>query len=203
MNSDTNGDSRRTSELWRAPAKRNRWIVFMLHVEFSPDPRRGSVELRGDLDGRGVRVLMPRIATHTMKLGPAGVGVPSHSRIGIYRDRAIDGTARIYFDSYTVATSAAEALAPAGRIRLRDARRTTGGLTVRGRIVPRRAGGGRLVVVQLRLGGRWTSVGSGRAGRAGGFRVGLRLPAPAPRRLRLRALASGIGASEPIAVPRR
>jgi Polysaccharide lyase len=204
MNSDTNGDSQRTSELWRGPAARNRWIVFLMHVVFSPDRRRGSLELFGDLDGRGVRPLMLRIATHTMKVGPNGTAVQSHSRIGIYRDPAINGTSQIYFDAYTVATTAAEALMPTRQhVDLLDARRSAHGLTVRGRIVPRRSGSRRRVVVQLRRGGRWTIVGSGRAGRAGAFRMRLRVPAPAPRRLRLRALASGAAASEPIAVRRR
>lgn len=109
MNSSTNGVSCCTRSKWVGRAVRNRWIKFSLRVRFSPYPRVGFVELYGDLDGRGRRLLMPRIYTHTMKRDSSGRGVPSHSRIGIYRDPAISGRAQLYFDGYTVARDRAEA----------------------------------------------------------------------------------------------
>jgi len=102
--SQDNGSSGGSNTVWSARAQRNRWVKFTTRVKFSPDPTVGFVELYGDLDGTGNKLLMARKMTHTMKRDSAGRAVPSHSRIGISRDPGISGTAAIYFDGYTVAT---------------------------------------------------------------------------------------------------
>jgi Polysaccharide lyase len=84
-----------------APA--DRWVQFTLHIKFSPDPNVGFVELFGDLDGNGQRLLLPLVHIWTMKRDDNGNTVNSHARIGIYRDPIIQGTSDIYYDGYTVA----------------------------------------------------------------------------------------------------
>lgn len=109
MNSTHNGESCCTAVRWSGSARRNHWVRFSMRVKFSPDRYVGFVELYGDLDGDGEKLLMPRIHTQTMKRDSAGRGIPSHSRIGMYRDSGISGTAHIYFDGYTVAADRGEA----------------------------------------------------------------------------------------------
>jgi hypothetical protein len=112
MNSNTNGVSNDTEEQWSGPATRNRWVRFTVHTKFSPNDNVGSIELFGDLDGEGVKLLMPARHTHTMKQ-ENGTPVPVHARIGMYRDPSIDGTSHILFDGYTIATDRASAEAGA------------------------------------------------------------------------------------------
>jgi len=112
MNSDNNGNSGDTVEKWSGPATRNRWVQFTLHMKFSPNPDVGSVELFGDLDGQGMKLLMPELHTWTMKQDN-GQAVPVQSRIGLYRDPSIDGTSHILFDGFTIATDRASAEAGA------------------------------------------------------------------------------------------
>jgi hypothetical protein len=105
MNSDTNHDSSDTRTRWTGRAHHNRWVKFTLHVKFSPNADVGFLELFGDLrDGRGQRRLSRLIHTYTMKVSH-GHTVPSHARIGIYRDPRIRGTAHIYIDGYSIADS--------------------------------------------------------------------------------------------------
>jgi hypothetical protein len=107
--------------LWTTPftpAMRNRWLKLMLHVRFEPN-RTGFVELYGDLNGAGLVPLLARTRTPTMKRDGL-VPIPTHPRIGIYRHEDVSGTARIWFDGYTVAETreAAEAVAfAAGEVR--------------------------------------------------------------------------------------
>lgn len=112
MNANNNGVSGDTVEKWSGPATRNRWIRFTVHTKFSPDPTVGSIELYGDLDGQGMKLLMPEIHTWTMKQD-GGIPVPVHARIGMYRDPSIQGTSHILFDGYTIATDRASAEAGA------------------------------------------------------------------------------------------
>ena len=42
-----------------------------------------------------------------------GTSVPAHARIGIYRNPTISGTAHLWYDGYTVATTKADAEASA------------------------------------------------------------------------------------------
>lgn len=95
--------------LWSGPASRNQWVKFTLHVKFSPNPDIGFVELYGDLDGTGQRLLMSKKNVFTMKRDGSGRTLPSHSRIGLYRNSKISGTAHAYFDGFTVATDRASA----------------------------------------------------------------------------------------------
>jgi hypothetical protein len=98
-----------TREMWHAPVQRNRWVKLMLHVKHSPDPAVGFVELYGDLDGQGLKPLMERANTHTMTLDSKGAAMTNHSRVGIYRNPRIEGTAHILFDGFTIATDQATA----------------------------------------------------------------------------------------------
>ena len=98
-----------TLERWHAPARRNTWAKFTLHILFSPDNSVGYVEIYGDLDGQGERLLMPRQYMHTMTTDSSGQAPPEHARIGMYRDPAIQGTTHILFDGFTIAASQAAA----------------------------------------------------------------------------------------------
>lgn len=111
MSSTTNRDSNRTFPRWSGPAVTERWVEFTLHVRFSPWSD-GFVELYGDLDGLGQRLLLPRTSTWTMKLDGGRVA-PSHTRFGPYRDSRISGTTYVLYDDYTVATSKSSAEAGA------------------------------------------------------------------------------------------
>jgi hypothetical protein len=107
---DRNVPSDDTVELWHAPAPKGRWVRFLLHVRFSPDPDTGFVELYGNPAGGGVRQLLRVPRTFTMRKDANGQGVPLHARIGIYRDpNGHFGTETVYFDGYTVATTRAAA----------------------------------------------------------------------------------------------
>ncbi len=90
---------------WSGPAARQRWASFTLHVKFSPDRSVGFVELYGDPDGKGRRLLLRKKHTNTMKRDGSGRTVPSHARIGIYRDPRIQGTAHAYFDDYVISAT--------------------------------------------------------------------------------------------------
>jgi hypothetical protein len=113
----TTAASNRTVGTRLARAIANQWVKMSVHIRFSTDPSVGFVEVYGDPDGRGVRRLMRRTHFATLASDLSGNPVPSAARIGIYRNSAITGTAHLYFDGYTVATSrlAAEtnAFAPA------------------------------------------------------------------------------------------
>lgn len=94
------------------PARTRRWTRFTLHVRFSANAREGSLALFGDGGRSGpTRRLLPLTRLATLKVDPArrSRAVPSHARIGIYRNRRIDGTAVAYYDAYTVATRRREA----------------------------------------------------------------------------------------------
>jgi hypothetical protein len=113
---DANVDSGDTIPIWRAPAQKDRWVKFTLHVKFSPDPAVGLVELWGNPAGGPVRLLLPQTHTYTTKKDAGGTAVPLHARIGIYRNPDGGfGTETAYFDGYTVATSRAAAEANAFR----------------------------------------------------------------------------------------
>jgi hypothetical protein len=102
-----------TRELWSAPAQRNHWAKFTLHIKNSPDPKVGFVELFGDLDGNGEKRLMDKTYTHTMTKDSSGAAMVNHARVGIYRNPQIPGTAHILFDGFTIATDQASAEANA------------------------------------------------------------------------------------------
>ncbi len=108
-NSPLNSSTCCERELWSGGALRNRWVRFTLHVKFSPDPGVGFLELYGDLDGTGQKLLMPKKHIWTMRRDSSGRAIPSHSRIGLYRNARISGNAHAFFDGYTVATDRASA----------------------------------------------------------------------------------------------
>src|SRR4051794_692534 len=91
-----------TREMWAAPVQRGRWMKLTLHIKNSADPSVGFVELFGDLDGTGVKTLIPRTATHTMTLTSTGASMINHARVGIYRNPRISGTAHILLHGCTI-----------------------------------------------------------------------------------------------------
>jgi hypothetical protein len=104
--------------IWRGPrAVRRRWAHFTLQIRFSTDVSKGFVEIWSDAAGGGMRPLLARRRLQTLSRTIAGHAVPSHARIGIYRDAEIDGTAHLYYDGYTVATTRAAAEGNAFRAR--------------------------------------------------------------------------------------
>jgi hypothetical protein len=114
--------------LWKVPMVMGRWVKWLQHIRFSPDPRVGFIASWYDPDGLGLRPIPPtldlghrvignRIYTHTQK-APTGHPEPacpaddvcSHARIGIYRDPDVSGTSVIYHDGWTVAKTRAAAV---------------------------------------------------------------------------------------------
>jgi hypothetical protein len=99
-----------TVEKWHAPAQRNRWAKFTIHMMNSTDDNTGFVEMFGDLDGQGEKLLMPKEYMHTMTVDKdTGRPMTNHARIGIYRNPKIQGTSSIFFDNFTIATDRASA----------------------------------------------------------------------------------------------
>jgi polysaccharide lyase-like protein len=98
-----------TVEKWHAPAQRNRWTKFTVHVKNSTEDDVGFVEVYSDLDGQGMKLVMPKTYMHTMTARSDNSAMINHARIGIYRNPAIQGTSSIYFDGFTIATDRAGA----------------------------------------------------------------------------------------------
>jgi hypothetical protein len=98
-----------TYQMWSAPARRNHWAKFTLHMMNSTDDSKGFIEMFGDLDGSGYKQLMPKTYTHTMTAYSNGQPMINHARVGIYRNPAIPGNAHILFDGFTIATDQASA----------------------------------------------------------------------------------------------
>jgi hypothetical protein len=96
-----------TVEKWSAPATRNRWVKFTMHLKNSTSDSVGFVELYGDLDGQGVKELMPREYMHTMTQRANGTAMENHLRVGMYRNPTIRGTTHILFDGFTIGTDQA------------------------------------------------------------------------------------------------
>jgi hypothetical protein len=100
--------------VWVGPrALRSRWVRFLLHIGFSADAANGFVAIWGDFRGVGMRSLLAARRMATLARTTGDRAVPSHARIGIYRDASIRGTAHVYYDDYVVATSRAAAAASA------------------------------------------------------------------------------------------
>jgi hypothetical protein len=103
-----------TVEKWHAPAERNHWAKFTIHMMNSTDDSKGFVEMFGDLDGQGEKLLMPKEYMHTMTVDKdTGRPMTNHARVGIYRNPKIQGTSSIYFDGFTIATDRVSAEAGA------------------------------------------------------------------------------------------
>jgi hypothetical protein len=100
--------------VWMGPiATTGRWAKFTFHIKWSSRPSVGFVQIFGDPDGSGVRQLLAPKYMNTLSHTTDGTPVSGHARIGIYRNATISGTAHLYYDGYTVATSQAAAEANA------------------------------------------------------------------------------------------
>jgi hypothetical protein len=95
--------------VWSAPMSYDHWVKLLYHVKWSSDPSVGFVELWGDIDGSGMKLLMPRTSMFTMKMDSSDRTQPVDARLGIYRDSSIAGDATAYFDGFTIATDRAGA----------------------------------------------------------------------------------------------
>jgi hypothetical protein len=217
-----------TKEIWSAPATANHWAKFTLHMNNSTSDNKGFIEIFGDLDGTGMKRLMDKTYTHTMTKYGNGKPMINHARVGIYRNPAIRGNTHILFDGFTIATDrdSAENNAFAGRDatggnddngapRAKRHRRVwmrTSGAPVHtagarwGRVVrvyggvrPGRAGARRSVMIQVRLRGRWEWLARSWVRRNGRFYIAANIdPSLTGRRVKLRAVVSGIGHSKPL-----
>jgi hypothetical protein len=83
-------------------AAAGRWIDWVLHVNFSPDPQVGYVEVWRDGE-----LVLPRYApeTGTMYPNPDGGPVRSSVKTGYYRDRGIGAVGSIVFDDWRIGTT--------------------------------------------------------------------------------------------------
>jgi hypothetical protein len=95
--------------VWSAPMSYDHWVKLLYHVKWSSDPSVGFVELYGDIDGSGMKLLMARTSMFTMKMDSSDRTQPVDARLGIYRDSSIAGDATAYFDGFTIATDRAGA----------------------------------------------------------------------------------------------
>lgn len=93
------------NRFWSAPATAGLWAKLTLHVKFSSDPNVGFLELYGDPNGTGVRLLMAKRNTWTMKVNTN----VTYLRTGIYRDARNNTAADLFIDGLTVATTRATA----------------------------------------------------------------------------------------------
>lgn len=85
------------------------WERFTWHIFFKT--AGGTVAAyNGSGPARLAPITVPTLASEDLGDGSP---VPSHARIGIYRNSVISGTARLYYDGYTVASSRAAAEANA------------------------------------------------------------------------------------------
>ena len=217
-----------TREKWSGPAVANRWVKFTIHLKNSPNPDVGFVELYGDLDGNGEKLLMERTHMHTMTKYSNGKPMTNHARVGIYRNPNIRGTAHILFDGFTISTDrqSAEDTAFAGpeaggtdddagddtpkaKRRHRVWLKTSGSVRaaatwphvvrVYGGVRPGRAGARRTVLIQVRHAGRWEWLARSWVHRNGRFYIAANIdPAVTGRRVKLRAVVRGVGHSRPL-----
>jgi hypothetical protein len=83
-------------------ADTGRWIDWILHVQFSPDPTVGYVEV-----WRDDQLVLPRFAPPggTMYVRPADGSSRNSVKTGYYRYRGIESAGRIYFDEWRIGTS--------------------------------------------------------------------------------------------------
>jgi hypothetical protein len=95
--SDTN------HQVWSTPAAQNVWTRFALDITYSQDPSRGKVTIYVDLNGDGDAAdsgeQSPTLSMSTLKrettggtddgIAP-GESIPSHLRVGIYHNPAIE-----------------------------------------------------------------------------------------------------------------
>ncbi len=85
MQSDSNGSSSDSHEIWSAPATSGQWTRFAFDVHFSQDPSNGSisvyVDLNGDGDAADAGEQSSKINTYTLKYETAGGSVIGAGRV--------------------------------------------------------------------------------------------------------------------------
>ncbi|HEY3446368.1 MAG TPA: polysaccharide lyase [Myxococcales bacterium] len=86
--------------VWGMPLERGRWIDFIFHVKWSPDPAEGFVELY--VDGKKVLEKLPR--------GTQFPGELNYLKQGLYRDAKIQETGVVFHDGMTIGTSLADVM---------------------------------------------------------------------------------------------
>jgi hypothetical protein len=92
------GEQNEFHEFWKAPIDRGRWHDFVAHIRWSPDARRGFVELWHN--GRRV---VPRTPTATLYRDEDRRPIPNYLKVGLYRSAAIRSTQVLYHDGFVVA----------------------------------------------------------------------------------------------------
>ena len=103
LQSNSPGQSSTSRELWSAPAEIGSWTRFAFDAVFSTKKGKGKIRAYADLNGDGDAAdsgeRSPKFATYTLKNETTGGGddgiapgkpIPSHLRVGIYHDSAID-----------------------------------------------------------------------------------------------------------------
>lgn len=111
---DYNSNDSLTTREWQAPPVLDVWAKFLLGLHFSPDKAVGWYELWADVNGSGVTNVVPRKHNYTMCFYKDGTLLPSHARMGIYRNPSVTGTSRARFAGYNVATTRELAASIAG-----------------------------------------------------------------------------------------
>jgi hypothetical protein len=103
LQSRSPGQSSTSRELWSAPAELGAWTRFAFDGLYSRKQGKGKIRAYADLNGDGDAAdageRSPKFKTYTLKKETSGGGddgiapgkpIPSHLRVGIYHDPAID-----------------------------------------------------------------------------------------------------------------
>ncbi|NVJ09042.1 heparin lyase I family protein [Myxococcus sp. AM001] len=88
--------------LWTAPLKRGDWSDFVLQVKWSPDAKKGFVQLWHNNE-----VVVPKTSIAT-QFGKE----MNYLKLGLYRDDAIRPEASVYHDGFTMASTLEEVMPP-------------------------------------------------------------------------------------------
>ncbi len=86
--------------VWEMPLERGRWIDFVFHVKWSPDPSEGFVELY--VDGEKVLDKLPRATQFPGEL--------NYLKQGLYRDTTVQPVGVVYHDGMTIGTDLADVM---------------------------------------------------------------------------------------------
>jgi hypothetical protein len=121
LQSNKPGRSSASRELWSAPAERGIWTRFAFDVLYSKKKGKGLIrafaDLNSDGDAADEHERSPKIETFTLKRETGGSNddglkpgetIPSHLRVGIYHDPAIDcgeSTCAVEVDNVQVVNS--------------------------------------------------------------------------------------------------
>ncbi|HSP77324.1 MAG TPA: polysaccharide lyase, partial [Myxococcaceae bacterium] len=88
--------------VWRAPLQREQWNDFILHVQWSSDPKVGFIELYHDGE-----LVLPRTRVATQYKGDR-----NYLKVGLYRDASISPEGVIFHDGFVMATTLEDVLPP-------------------------------------------------------------------------------------------